>query len=71
MTPQEIGTMLTILKKLSQLCPSNEGLGGHAPLAAFYQIAWEARHFINMRNSQLTTEQQLLESYLDQSQVSK
>ena len=42
----QVPEMLEILKKLSRLCPSAEGLGGHAPLSAFHQVAWEARRLI-------------------------
>lgn len=35
--------LVGILQKLSSLAPSNEGLGGHAPLSAFIQLASEAR----------------------------
>lgn len=52
-----------LLEKLIRLCPSNEGLGGHAPLSAFYQVAWEAKRLLD---KQLTPEQQLLKSYINQ-----
>ncbi len=45
----QVPEMLEILKKLSRLCPSAEGLGGHAPLSAFYQVAWEARRLITQQ----------------------
>jgi hypothetical protein len=35
--------LLEVLKKLSRLAPSNEGLGGRAPLDAFLMLAHEAR----------------------------
>jgi len=35
--------MLEILKRLSSMCPSNEGLGGHAPIEAFFIIGNRAR----------------------------
>lgn len=39
--------LLAIFKRLVRLCPSKEGLGGHAPLSAFYQIAWEAKRVVD------------------------
>lgn len=38
--------LLALAHKLSSLAPSNEGLGGHAPLSAFLAIAQEARSII-------------------------
>lgn len=35
--------LVSILQKLSSLAPSSEGLGGHAPLSAFIQLASDAR----------------------------
>lgn len=35
--------MKGVLAKLSRLAPSNEGLGGHAPIEAFLTLAIEAR----------------------------
>lgn len=35
--------LVNILQKLSRLAPSSEGLGGHAPLSAFLQLASDAR----------------------------
>ena len=66
---QEHVKMLSVLKKLVRLCPSSEGLGGHAPLGAFYQVAWEAQQLISTRLKRLTPEQQLLESYFDQAEA--
>lgn len=39
--------LVRILQKLSSLAPSSEGLGGHAPLSAFIQLASEARKVLN------------------------
>jgi hypothetical protein len=54
-----------LLYKLSNLCPSDEGLGGRAPLGAFYQVAWEARQFFKKYR---TPEQRLTDSYMAQLQ---
>lgn len=35
--------LLEIATRLSRLCPSNEGLGGHAPIGAFIQLGEAAR----------------------------
>ena len=35
--------LVSIVEKLSRLTPSSEGLGGHAPLSAFIQLASDAR----------------------------
>ena len=35
--------MRGILERLSTMCPSNEGLGGHAPMPAFFELARQAR----------------------------
>ena len=32
-----------LLEELGRLCPDESGLGGHAPLAAFYNVAHKAR----------------------------
>lgn len=37
----------TFLVSLSNLCPSNEGLGGHAPIQAFIMKGQEARELLN------------------------
>lgn len=52
MTTPTTNEMLAVLEKLSRLCPSAEGLGGHAPLSAFYQVAWEARRLITKQQKE-------------------
>lgn len=41
--PEAVPELLAILKTLSALVPSDEGLGGRAPIGAFYLIADRAR----------------------------
>jgi hypothetical protein len=49
-TAADAQELLDITKKLSQMCPSNEGLGGHAPLSAFFALAEDARSAIDRIN---------------------
>jgi tetrahydromethanopterin S-methyltransferase subunit B len=38
--------LLAALERFTSLCPSNDGLGGHAPMSAFYTAAALARPLI-------------------------
>lgn len=38
--------LVDVVKKLSSMCPSNEGLGGHAPLQAFLHLGQLAREVL-------------------------
>lgn len=46
--PQDVAyQLLEVCRSLSRLAPSNEGLGGHAPLEAFFEIAQRARPIVH------------------------
>lgn len=40
---------IALLRKLSDLCPTPEGLGGHAPLEAFLELGKQARAILNTK----------------------
>lgn len=40
---QQREELLDIARRLSELCPSNEGLGGRAPISAFLSLGQRAR----------------------------
>jgi hypothetical protein len=39
--------LLNIVRRLSDMAPSSEGLGGHAPLMAFTELAIQARRVLD------------------------